>query len=99
MRVVKTFDEVKYRKRGLPLILEAMLDEQFALERSVEAFAHRVVVAITNGAHRRPYAGFGAALPERNRGILAALVGMMNDIRWFAPVERHVERIEHEFGS
>ena len=55
--------------------------EQLALERGEEALAQRVVVAVADRAHRGPHAGLAAAPPEGERGVLAALVGVMDHAR------------------
>ena len=97
--IVPAFDELEDGERGFALRLEAMLHEQLALERCVEALAHRIVVAVANGSHRRPYAAFTAALTERNRGVLATLIGVMDDVFGSTPVDRHVKSIEDQFRS
>ena len=74
VRIVPAFDKIKDRKRGFALILEPMPNEQLALKRRVEALAHRIIEAITNGAHRRLDAGFAATPAKRDRRVLAALV-------------------------
>src|SRR5579864_2418367 len=98
-RVVPALDEVEYCERSFALILKAMLDQKFALKRRVETFAHRVVEAVADRTHRWFHARFLAAIPECNRGVLAALIGMVNHTLRFAPVKRHVERIQYKLGS
>ncbi len=49
MRIVPALDEVEDRKRCLSLRLESVLHEKLALESSVEALAHCVVVAVADG--------------------------------------------------
>jgi len=68
--IVPAFNEVEDRKRGFSLRLKSLLCEKLALERSVEAFAHRVVVAVSDRAHRSRNAGRFAALAERDRRVL-----------------------------
>jgi len=97
MRVVPALDEVEDGESRFALSLEPMLHEQLALERRVKAFAHRVVVAISDRSHRRKDSRFFAALAERNGRILRALVGMMHHAPWLAAIDRHVERVEDEF--
>ena len=62
------------------------------------AFRHRVIIAITDRAHRRPDASLSATVAKRNRGVLRALIGMVDDIIRPAPLQRHVESIEHHLG-
>src|SRR5579862_2075387 len=72
--------------------------EQLAFERGEEALTHRVVVRIAHAAHRWSHTHVPAPLPERDRRVLAALIGMVNHIDRSALRERHVERLEHELG-
>lgn len=99
MRIVPTLDEVEDRERSFTLRFEAMLHKQFAFERSVEAFAHCVIVGIADRTHRRPHAGFAAPSAERDRRVLTALIRMMDNSIRFAAIDRHIERFENKFGS
>src|SRR6476659_1265619 len=54
---------------------------------------------IPDRAHRRPHAGFLAALAECERGILATLVGMMDHVSWPTLAEGHVEGVQNQLGS
>src|SRR5271170_7193548 len=94
--IVEALDEVEDRECSFALIREAMLDEQLALERCVEALAPRVVVAVADRTHRRSHAGFAAALAECDRRVLATLIGVMDDALGSATVDRHVESVEHQ---
>lgn len=98
-RIVPALDEPENRELRFAPVFEAMLNEQFALECRVETFTHGVVVTVTDRTHRGPNAGFLTTFAECNRGVLAALIGMMNNVVRFSAVERHVERIEYEFGA
>ncbi len=95
----KALDEIEDSKSCFALALGAMLNEQLALENSVEALAHRVVIAITDRPHRRPHASFFAAVAERDRRILATLIGMMNDALRPATIDCHVERIKDQLRT
>ena len=68
--VVPAFDEVEDGEPRLDLRPEALAIEELALERCEEALAERVVVGIADAAHRRPDAGLGTALAERDRRVL-----------------------------
>ena len=57
-----------------------MAVEQLALERGEEALAQRVVVRIAYRAHRGAHAGLPTAQPEGDGGVLAALIGVMDDV-------------------
>lgn len=73
-----------------------MLHEKFAFKRCVEAFAHRIVVAVSDRTHRGSNARFFAAHPECNRGVLRPLIRVVHYTGRFAPIDRHVERIDDE---
>src|SRR5918994_5529617 len=90
--VVPAFDELEDRHARLGLGWETLARKQLALKRREEALAHRVVVGVAHGSHRRPHLGFLAAKAEGNRGVLRAVVGVMHDA--FRPPlpERHVKR-------
>src|SRR5690606_27066068 len=97
-RVVEALDVVEDGGPGLGRIAEGMPIEQLALERGEEALGERVVVAVADRAHGGLDAGFAAACSEGDRGVLAALVGVMDDVSRPAPLEGHVERLEDELG-
>lgn len=84
MRIVPTLDEVEDRERCLALRFESMLRQEFVLQRGVEAFAHRVIVAVADRSHRRSDSGFFATNAERNRGVLRTLIRMMHDRGWLS---------------
>ena len=96
MRIVPRLDEVEDGGFGLALRSEAMLNEQLAFERGVKALTHRVVVAIAARTHRGANAGGFAAKSESDRRVLRSLIGMVNDSERFTPIDRHVERVDHE---
>jgi hypothetical protein len=49
--------------------------QQFALQGGEEAFGDRVFVAVADRAHGQGDASLLATLAERQRGVLAALIG------------------------
>jgi hypothetical protein len=57
-----------------------------------------VVVGIAHAAHRRPDARLAAAQTERDRGVLAAVVAVMDHGLRAALCDRHVQRIEDQLG-
>ena len=85
MGVVPAFDEIEDRPPGLVVRTQRRPVEELALERGEEALGHRVVVAVTDGPHRGSDAAVTAALAESNRGVLRALVRVM-DHRMWAPI-------------
>ncbi len=73
--------------------------ETVVLERRKEALAHRVVVRISDRAHRLHDAGLRAPLAEPQRPLLRALVAVM-DHRTLrqAAGDRHPQRLADQFG-
>src|SRR3954469_2473708 len=92
VRVVEAFDEVENRIASVVVIAKARSIDQFTLEGGEEALAHGVIVAIADGAHRRSYARLVTAFAELNRGVLAALVGVMNDLCGRSLIDSHIQR-------
>src|SRR5215475_11306451 len=99
MWVVPSLDEVEDGQPRFDLVLELLPIEQLAFERREEALAHRVVVRIADRTHRRADAHLATALAEGDRRVLAALIGMVDDVGRAALGERHVERLEDERGA
>src|SRR5215469_18235389 len=98
-RVIPAFDEIEYRHARLDLSLEAAALEQLAFERGEKAFAHRIVETVAHRAHRGSHPGLLAALAEGERGILAALIRMMNHSISAPLLERQVQRLQHQLGA
>ena len=98
MRIVPAFNELKDRQACFCLGVEGLTVEQFALESGKEALAQGVIVAIADRAHRRTDAGFPAALAEGQRGVLTALIGVVNDAFGTALLNSHVQGIHHQGG-
>ena len=69
--------------------IEVFAHEQLGFERAEERLAHRVVIGVARGAHRRLHVCLAAAAPERNRRILGefnrssqqSLMQVMIDVR------------------
>src|ERR1700687_6028701 len=78
MRVIPPFNEVEDRHAGLDLGLETTPVKQLAFDRGEKTCADGVVEPVAARAHRGPHAGRLAAFAEGERGVLAALVGMVN---------------------
>ena len=78
--VVPAFDELEYGHAVLRLGGKRAPIEQLAFQRGEEALAHRVVVGIPDRAHGRPHIGLLAAQSQGDRGVLRALVAMVDDI-------------------
>ena len=80
VRVVPPLDEVEDRQSCFGSRLEASTVRQLALEGREEILAHRIVEAIGDRSHRRPDSRLPAPPPERDGGILAALIGMVDPV-------------------
>ena len=78
--VVEAFNEVEDRIFGFVVIPETCAVDQLALESGKEALAHRIVVAIADGSHGGTHSGLATSFAELNGCVLAALIGVMNDV-------------------
>src|ERR1700686_2849860 len=99
MRVIPAFDKLEDRHAGFDLGFEAAAVKQLALEGGKETLAHGVVETVSHRAHRRPHPGLVTAFAEGERGVLAAVVGVMNHLRRPALSERHVKGCQYQFGA
>src|SRR3989338_9306715 len=79
-RIVETLDEVEDGHAGLGLGPEAAAVEQLALEGCEEALTHRVIEAVSDRAHRGADARLATAEAEGDRGVLAALIRVVDDV-------------------
>ncbi len=79
-----------------------MITEPISVNRTYECceetLGHGVVVAVTDGAHRRQDTGLAAALGEVDRSVLAALVAVVDDAVGTVLPQRHVQRAANEFA-
>jgi hypothetical protein len=98
MRVVPALDEIEDGEACLGVGPEGVAVDELALERGKEALTHRIVVAIAGRAHGRPDSHFFASFPESDRGVLASLIGVVDDISGSPLLKSHLESIEHELG-
>src|SRR6202171_1532668 len=90
MGIIPPFNEVEDCHAGLSLGLEAAAVEEFAFEGGKKTFAHGVVETVAHRAHRGAPACRLAAFAEGERGVLAALVGMVNHGGGAGPPRGHV---------
>jgi hypothetical protein len=97
-RIVPAFDEVKHCEPGVDLRAETLPIQPLTLEGREEALAQGVVVGIPDAAHRRPDARLPTPTTEGERGVLAAVVRVMNHCGRPALGERHVEGGQDELG-
>jgi hypothetical protein len=93
LTVVEDLDEVKERAARLSMRAQRRARQQLTFESSKEAFGKGAIVAIADRAHGGAHTGATAALLKGSGGVLAAMVGMVNDpSRRTAMLERHAER-------
>ena len=64
-----------------------------------EPRAHCVVAAVPGRSHRRAHTGVFASLAKGDRGVLGALIGVMDRLLWIPLLRGHVERVEDQLGA
>src|SRR5438128_2661894 len=96
--IVPAFDEVDDSEGRVGLRAEVLPIEQLALEGPEEALAQRVVVRVADRTHGRPDAGLATPLAEGHRGVLAALIRVMNDVRRPTLRDGHLQRGQDELS-
>ena len=89
MRIVPAFDKLKNDGARFSRCVEACAVEQFAFEGCEEAFTQGIVKAITDRAHGRADASFAAAATKGKGGVLATMIGMMDDILGMTLLDSH----------
>ena len=99
MGVIPSLDELEDGSARLVVVVEVRAVEQLAFEGGEEALGHGVVEAVPDRAHRRDHAPSPAAFTEGEGGVLAALIGVVDDGARAALFDGHAEGIEHEFGA
>jgi hypothetical protein len=99
MWVVLALDELEDSHSAFGLSSESCAVDEFAFEDREEAFTHRVVVGVTDRAHRGAHTGLPTATTEGNPGVLTALIGMMDHIIGSPLPQRYVQCLEHQFGT
>ena len=98
MWVIPAFDELEHRPTRLFLRAEGATVQQFTLQCGEEALAQRIVVAVSNRSHRRPDTRFPAAIAEGDRGVLAALIGVVDHPRWAPLPDCHPQGVEDQLS-
>src|SRR5579859_6075264 len=99
MRIVPALDEVEDRHPRRDLGFESTAVEQLAFQGGKKAFAQGVVETVAHRTHRGAHASLTTTHPERDRGVLSALVGMMDYRPRPALPQRHVEGFEYQLGA
>src|SRR5687767_7254427 len=96
-RIVPALDELEHGGARFGWCAKPSLREQLALECREEALAHGIVVAVTDAAHGWSDAFLAATQPERDRRVLATLIGMVNHCSRTPLPHRHIQRVEDQF--
>lgn len=91
-RIVEALDKLEDGNARLGLRLKATLIEQLAFERGKEALRHRIVVGVSDRPHRGANTRLPTSFAQLDRGILRALIRMVDHAARPPLPERHVER-------
>jgi hypothetical protein len=98
--VVEDLQVLKDRVGQLDPSAPALPVQQFDLHPGPERLDHRIVIAISNAAHRWHQARVSCALGERPGSELHALVGVDDGTgRWRAGLDGHAQRVGHQSGG
>src|SRR5579859_8252580 len=98
--VIEHLDVFKEGATGCDLGREGLTGEEFTLQRGEEALGHRVIIAVAHRSHRAANADRLAALAEEQRGVLAAVVRMVNDTLTGSPVpDGHLQCADHKLRA
>ncbi len=98
MWVVEALDKVEEGATGLSRCWEAVAVQQLTLQRGKEALTQGIVETIPNRSHGRADTSSATTLAKGNRGVLSALVRMMDHALWTSLPQGHLQRIEHQLS-
>ena len=98
MWVVEALDKVEDLAAGFSWGTEAVAVQQLTLQRGKEALTQGIVIAVPNRSHGRPDTSSATTLAKGNRGVLSALVRMMDHALWTSLRQSHLQRIEHQLS-
>ena len=73
--------------------------EQLTFQGGEETLAHRVVITIANRAHRDTNLSLMTPMAKGHRGVLRALVRVMNHPMRATLAARHMKGVEHELDT
>lgn len=96
MGIVPTFDEFKRSLACLCLVVKDTAIEQFAFQGGEEALTEGIIETIADRAHRRADTSVPTSLAKGQGGVLAALIGVMDDIFWVTLLDRHAQGIHYQ---
>src|ERR1700730_19407104 len=98
-RIIPTLDVAEAGHLGLGLGWEPAAAEQLGLEGGEEAPGPGGVAWATYRSHSGTTTRPATPLAECHRGILAALVAMVDDVLGPTLANSHLHRIQHQFGA
>src|SRR5208283_4961378 len=78
VRVIPPLDELEHHLLSLLMGSHSYPVDELALKGGKEGLAHGVVIRVADTSHRRLHTCLSAPIAEGDRGILAAVVGMMD---------------------
>ena len=96
MRIVEAFDVLEHCGFRFGLGLEVMSIQQLTFQAREEALGHRIVEAIANRSHRGTNAELLAAFAEGDRGVLTAMIGVMDHLLRTALGKSVFDRLQHQ---
>jgi hypothetical protein len=99
MRIVPAFDELKNDRTGFSRGVKGCAVQQLALQRGEEAFTQGIVKTIANRAHRGADASFPAAAAKGQGGVLATVIGVMDDLLGMTLLNSHVQGLQDQLGA
>jgi len=96
VRVLPALDPSKYRHPCFGFTFPTAPGNEFTFQAGEETLSHRVVIGIAHGTHGGAYPQLPTPAEKGYAGVLAALVGVMNDRPRLARMQCHVQRHDHQ---
>ena len=99
MSIVKALDVFEDRQAHLGRGFKAIPGQQLTFQAGKEALRHGVVEAVSNRSHRGSYAHLAAAVSKRKRGVLRALVRVVDHPFRTALRVSHFEGLQNQLRA
>src|SRR5579883_3615663 len=100
LAVVEDLNVLEQGSPGHEARQERLAGQEFALQGRKEALSHRVVITVADRSHRAADAHRLTAFAKEQRGILAAMIRMVNDaFARLAIPDRHLQRAHHQLRT
>src|SRR5581483_5826738 len=96
MSVIPPLDPGEDRYPGLLSGPKATPVEHFTFQAREETLGHRIVETVSDAAHRGSHSQLRATLPEGNRGVLAAMIGVVDHPAWNSLSVGHLKGCQHQ---